>query len=165
LAVKRLPRICTIHWFERIQLLFRRISKWAEYRGRMCVWWREISMLIFPLYHNLFNAPPSPRHVSKLVVVCIETASRYNSRDAFSRKVGCAVFCKFNFARRSWSTLEDDAIRILVSKHGMKNWSVIADEMSSIYNVQGRSAKQCRERWHNHLGSRSIIFFFSPHII
>ncbi|CAN1187354.1 Transcription factor MYB118 [Linum perenne] len=33
----------------------------------------------------------------------------------------------------------------LVGVHGLKNWTVIANLLG------GRSGKQCRERWHNHL--------------
>ena len=53
--------------------------------------------------------------------------------------------------RSPWSTKEDKAIIDLVSKHGTGNWTVIANEMSNIYNFKNRSGKQCRERWHNHL--------------
>ena len=53
--------------------------------------------------------------------------------------------------RSPWSIKEDKAIIDLVSKHGTGNWTVIANEMSNIYNFKNRSGKQCRERWHNHL--------------
>ncbi|XP_077210049.1 transcription factor MYB3R-1-like [Tasmannia lanceolata] len=44
-----------------------------------------------------------------------------------------------------WSKEEDDLIVELVSKHGAKKWSTIAQALP------GRIGKQCRERWHNHL--------------
>jgi len=53
--------------------------------------------------------------------------------------------------RRGWSNEEDNAIRQLVREHGTRSWSVIADHVVSVFNIQGRSGKQCRERWHNHL--------------
>ena len=53
--------------------------------------------------------------------------------------------------RSPWSIKEDKAIIDLVSKHGTGNWTIIANEMSNIYNFKNRSGKQCRERWHNHL--------------
>ena len=54
--------------------------------------------------------------------------------------------------RRVWSKEEDDAIRILVSTHGTKSWSLIAERLGAEMAGQGsRSGKQCRERWHNHL--------------
>lgn len=53
--------------------------------------------------------------------------------------------------RRAWSSEEDEAIRNLVGKHGTKSWSLIADKVGSEYSITGRTGKQCRERWHNHL--------------
>ncbi len=53
--------------------------------------------------------------------------------------------------RRVWTTEEDNAIRQLVQKHGTKSWSVIADNLQKELLIAGRSGKQCRERWHNHL--------------
>lgn len=54
--------------------------------------------------------------------------------------------------RRVWAQEEDEAIRALVMKHGTKTWSVIAEQIVKEYSIQGRTGKQCRERWHNHLG-------------
>ncbi len=53
--------------------------------------------------------------------------------------------------RRVWTTDEDNAIRQLVAKHGTKSWSVIAENLQKELAIAGRSGKQCRERWHNHL--------------
>lgn len=53
--------------------------------------------------------------------------------------------------RRVWAQEEDEAIRALVLKHGTKTWSVIAEQIVKEYGIQGRTGKQCRERWHNHL--------------
>ncbi len=53
--------------------------------------------------------------------------------------------------RKSWHSSEDSAIECLVGTYGIKKWSLIASKMKSLYNLQGRSGKQCRERWHNHL--------------
>eukprot|EP00953_Heterococcus_sp_UTEX-ZZ885_P001435 1297-Heterococcus_DN1.PRE.1 len=46
------------------------------------------------------------------------------------------------------STAEDDMLRGLVEEHGSKKWSQIA------MGLPGRSGKQCRERWLNHLDTR-----------
>ena len=44
----------------------------------------------------------------------------------------------------AWDDLEDERLRTAVATHGPHDWNVIASE------VDGRSAKQCRERWcHN----------------
>jgi hypothetical protein len=55
--------------------------------------------------------------------------------------------------RRVWTTEEDEAIRTLVTRYGTRSWSVIAEHIISDYNIMGRTGKQCRERWHNHLGA------------
>jgi len=44
-----------------------------------------------------------------------------------------------------WTRDEDKKILALVAQHGAKKWSSIAN------SIEGRSGKQCRERWHNHL--------------
>jgi hypothetical protein len=62
------------------------------------------------------------------------------------------------FDRRVWSQDEDDAIRALVTKYGTKTWSVIAEQIVKEYNIEGRTGKQCRERWHNHLGELFLLF-------
>ncbi len=56
------------------------------------------------------------------------------------------------FPRRVWTPEEDDAIRQLVEKYGTKTWSVIAEAIVKEFAIDGRTGKQCRERWHNHLG-------------
>jgi len=38
-----------------------------------------------------------------------------------------------------------------VQKYGIRKWTVVAQKMEELYNLRGRSGKQCRERWHNHL--------------
>lgn len=53
--------------------------------------------------------------------------------------------------RQPWTETEDTAIRALVTQIGTKKWSLIATKMSTDYGLKGRSGKQCRERWHNHL--------------
>jgi hypothetical protein len=53
--------------------------------------------------------------------------------------------------RRAWTEIEDKAITDLVQKYGIRKWTVVAQKMEELYNLKGRSGKQCRERWHNHL--------------
>ena len=62
--------------------------------------------------------------------------------------------------RRIWTKDEDDAIRNLVEKFGTKSWSVISDHIISDYGITGRSGKQCRERWHNHLGNFTFLIIY-----
>jgi len=53
--------------------------------------------------------------------------------------------------RRPWTDMEDNAIRVLVKEHGTKQWSAIANALVLEHKIDGRTGKQCRERWHNHL--------------
>ena len=47
--------------------------------------------------------------------------------------------------RKSWTTNEDAIMKNIIDKNGRENWAVISS------NLIGRTGKQCRERWHNHL--------------
>jgi myb proto-oncogene protein len=53
--------------------------------------------------------------------------------------------------RKGWTAAEDSAIVNLVIELGTKHWSVIADKLRKAFRIKGRTGKQCRERWHNHL--------------
>lgn len=53
--------------------------------------------------------------------------------------------------RRPWTPYEDQAIRELVQQNDKQQWANIAARLSFEFNINGRSGKQCRERWHNHL--------------
>jgi len=50
-----------------------------------------------------------------------------------------------NDERRPWTKEEDEKVNELVRKHGSKKWSLVGSML------EGRTGKQCRERWHNHL--------------
>lgn len=47
--------------------------------------------------------------------------------------------------RKQWTQLEDEKVRQLVHEHGTRAWTTVAQQLP------GRTGKQCRERWHNHL--------------
>lgn len=47
--------------------------------------------------------------------------------------------------RRPWTKAEDAKVIEMVKKFGTKKWSLVGSF------VPGRTGKQCRERWHNHL--------------
>jgi len=49
--------------------------------------------------------------------------------------------------RKRWSDLEDAALRSAVGCCGTNNWNVVS------LHLPGRTGKQCRERWRNHLQS------------
>lgn len=67
----------------------------------------------------------------------------------------CPVNVNFP-CRRVWTMEEDEAIRQMVAKYGTKSWALIAENLSQEFSIAGRSGKQCRERWHNHLG-KSLV--------
>jgi hypothetical protein len=50
--------------------------------------------------------------------------------------------------RNPFSIEEDRAIMTFAATHGPQNWSILAAELST------RTAKQCRERWRNHLNPK-----------
>eukprot|EP00977_Amphora_coffeiformis_P002190 scaffold425_cov175-Amphora_coffeaeformis.AAC.49 len=52
---------------------------------------------------------------------------------------------KIGLTRGPWTDDEDKKLIQLVDNFGPRKWSAIAEELP------GRSGKQCRERWHNHL--------------
>ena len=43
---------------------------------------------------------------------------------------------------------------MLVVERGLTKWAVIARIMADEFQITGRSGKQCRERYHNHLDQR-----------
>lgn len=58
--------------------------------------------------------------------------------------------------RKAWTKEEDKTIQYLVQEKGLTNWTKISEEMSRMMKEtfgdnDGRSGKQCRERWYNHL--------------
>nr|CCA14835.1 myblike DNAbinding protein putative [Albugo laibachii Nc14] len=54
-----------------------------------------------------------------------------------------------------WSPHEDDLLRRLVASE-QKNWGEVAAK------IPGRTSKQCRERWHNHLDPNIIRGAYTP---
>lgn len=58
--------------------------------------------------------------------------------------------------RRPWTSevgfsQEDAAVSALVREFGLRSWTLVSAALVSQYALTGRSGKQCRERWHNHL--------------
>ena len=68
--------------------------------------------------------------------------------DAFFHAVGHKHFAgieKKRVQRRPWTNAEDAIVRRMVALEGTRAWSTVAEQL------KGRTGKQCRERWHNHL--------------
>ncbi|KAJ4714804.1 MYB transcription factor [Melia azedarach] len=55
-----------------------------------------------------------------------------------------------------WSPEEDEALQLLVQKHGPRNWSLISK------SIPGRSGKSCRLRWCNQLSPQVEHRAFTP---
>lgn len=56
--------------------------------------------------------------------------------------------CQTNrFARRLWTEEEDSAIASLVENYGLKKWTLVSRKLKDEYGINGRSGKQCRERY------------------
>ncbi len=53
-------------------------------------------------------------------------------------------------SRCIWSDLEDNKLAELTKLYKGKKWDVVAEGVSAV-SGQLKTAKQCRERWHNHL--------------
>lgn len=51
-----------------------------------------------------------------------------------------------SFTRRLWNEQEDNVILKLVKEYGTKKWTLIAKKLEEVYEIYGRSGKQCRER-------------------
>ena len=46
---------------------------------------------------------------------------------------------------------EDEIIKEIVMVQGLKKWTKISKAIKERLGIDGRTGKQCRERWHNHL--------------
>jgi len=68
------------------------------------------------------------------------------SLNSASLPLGLTLQC-----RKAWSEEEDNALRELVFKYGENKWSSISEALVAEYQINGRSGKQCRERWMNNL--------------
>lgn len=54
----------------------------------------------------------------------------------------------------SLSTQEDRILKALVEERNLNKWALIARIMGEEFGIPGRTGKQCRERYHNHLDNR-----------
>lgn len=59
-------------------------------------------------------------------------------------------------AKRPWTALEDEQLRTLTLRLGVGLWAAIAE------NIPGRTGKQVRERWLNHLSPQVVKRPWSP---
>lgn len=75
----------------------------------------------------------------------IATGLDIEGRDAEECKKRYSFLKSCQVGKGPWTTAEDQKIVKMVNMYGPKKWSQIAAQLT------GRTGKQCRERWHNHL--------------
>ena len=71
-----------------------------------------------------------------------------NTQRSRSWCAACPQHCPARWQPRSRASVDparDDMVRRLVHMHGTRSWTLVAQ------HLPGRTGKQCRERWHNHL--------------
>ncbi|CAI9752635.1 unnamed protein product [Fraxinus pennsylvanica] len=73
------------------------------------------------------------------------THSENKIEKTIQRKSETRVDKKPSIIKGPWTPEEDRLLMELVEKHGVRKWCVIA------WKFLGRTGKQCRERWHNHI--------------
>lgn len=61
-----------------------------------------------------------------------------------------------NRGKKIWTLEEDNRLRMLVETHGTSKWAFVSSFMP------GRSGKQCRERFHNHLDVGIVVGEWTP---
>lgn len=58
--------------------------------------------------------------------------------------------------KKIWCEDEDAALKRLFEEEGEQSWSVVAKRLSAEYNFSRKSAKQCRERYENHICAEGL---------
>lgn len=94
-----------------------------------------------PLHRSQYYAPPQPRYAGYGV-----SSRWYPSQYAYptSLSVSHTIAKRKRTVKRLWTPQEDERLRHL-ARMRPENWNVIAE------SLPGRTGKQCRERWLNHL--------------
>ncbi|KAI3670077.1 hypothetical protein L6452_41687 [Arctium lappa] len=88
----------------------------------------------------------SPREISCLSSIENERQKKANGRkNNNGRKKSGKDWRKTLIVKGQWNSEEDRLLVQLVKQHGDSKWSRIAEKLP------GRIAKQCRDRWQNHL--------------
>ena len=83
--------------------------------------------------------------------IAISLSSNFENNEMEKKKETGIEYSEDNGSRRCWTLEEDYALRELVLEFGTKRWALIASKCSERFHLYGKTGKQCRERWHNHL--------------
>jgi len=101
-----------------------------------------IDKLVKEKNNNYIGKPEETTQAIQLNVLCTENISNYDSlHDRDTNYLG------------TWSKMEDELLTLLIEKHG-KKWSKVQEE------IPNRTAKQCRERYVEHLNPNIIKGFW-----
>lgn len=105
--------------------------------------------ILSPINISAFCKPDNLSHI----ILCALPLKQYQSTLSSPRflKVLSISIKMQSTDRRPWSNSEDEALKALVQTLGVKRWAEVSQQLEEIHEVTGRSGKQCRERWHNHL--------------
>ncbi len=76
-------------------------------------------------------------------------------------KDGGGVLKSDSLTRCAWSDAEDQKLAELAKLYKGKRWDTVAEGVSGLAGAT-KTAKQCRERWHNHLNPTMIAHPWSP---
>lgn len=98
-----------------------------------------------PLHETKRHAGESNGSAENLSAKKAETRRVLSSRPG-TKKRGKKKQKFGSFTRRLWNDVEDEAIIELVSKYGIRKWTLISKKLQEEYHIYGRSGKQCRER-------------------
>ncbi|XP_042500474.1 uncharacterized protein LOC122078527 [Macadamia integrifolia] len=105
---------------------------------------RDLQSPNLPFLHEEFSCVTANQNR-----LCIETGMNTKK----FRSSTSEVQRKTNMVKGKWTAEEDCLLMDLVTLHGERKWSTIAEMM------HGRIGKQCRERWNNHLRPDIKVIF------
>lgn len=96
---------------------------------------------IHPLQRSQYYPSPQPQYTGYAV-----PSHWYESRNSYPPSLGVShtIAKRKRTIKRLWTPQEDERLRHL-ARMRPENWNVIAE------SLPGRTGKQCRERWLNHL--------------
>jgi len=116
-------------------------KKNPKHPAQLCTWSVEEDKFLVNLVKNSGDSVDWVK-----ISQYFEARNQYQCESRYLRLVNPELF---EGARKMpWTEEEDRRVIDLVQKYGAQKWSFIAD------HLPGRIAKQCRERWHNHLNPK-----------
>mmetsp|Transcript_2067 Transcript_2067/g.2154 ORF Transcript_2067/g.2154 Transcript_2067/m.2154 type:complete len:718 (-) Transcript_2067:346-2499(-) len=109
----------------------------------------EIKLLIWAVLTYAYQKSISPANFSEKQWKDI--AKILPGRDKIQCKTRWELCQRNSINKIPWSPEEENILREIIHEKGPKYWKEISQELKGRYRDMGRTAKQCRERWYNHL--------------